>query len=220
MSRQPRRFAAFALATALVCGLSAAWLVSGYTDRIAREAGPPLRLLVAAREIRRGDEIDADFIDSAVTSRMVPSAYAPVGALDSVESLAGTRALTDLPHGAYLTAESFSPTARGGGYRLRANERAVTVAALAAAVNPVAGQRVDVIASGVGGGTTTVPLLSGAEVLALGGDPAVSADTSADAGSERTQRTIAVTLRVAADQATELVRADAFAKELRLLIIP
>lgn len=209
MSRPAGRATGLALAAALIAGVSAAWMVSHYVQRVERRPGPLVRVLVSARPIARGSRLD-DLPPGALSSRRVPKSFAPVGALGSFSALPGRRAVVDLPPGAYITDATVAPVIATG-YRLRRGERAVSVEAAVApdGAEPAAGQSVDLLASGIGGAAETSLVLSGAELLAVadGGDGA--------AGSARR-----FTLRVAAAQAAPVVRADTFAKELRLLVRP
>ncbi|MFY9265254.1 MAG: Flp pilus assembly protein CpaB [Solirubrobacterales bacterium] len=221
MTEHPRRIATLTLAAALVCGVAAAWLVSGYTDSLRRVGGNPVSVLVAAEPIPRGTLVDSRFLETSVGRRIVPAAYAPVDVLDATGSLSGARASIDIPAGGYLTSAAFSSAARGAGYRLRADERAVTIDARVAPGGTTLppGQRVDVLVSGLGGGSTTTLVLSGAEVLAVG-DQTAGAESGDGSGEPAGAPGREVTLRATVDQATVLTRADAFAKEIRLLVRP
>ncbi|MBK5230201.1 MAG: hypothetical protein JJE27_03405, partial [Thermoleophilia bacterium] len=189
--------------------------------------GAPATVAIATAPIARGTRVDDRLVASAFDERVVPRAYVPAGAIGAAEDLLGTVAAVDLPRGAYLTAADFSGGPRGGGvgFRLREGERAITVNALVApdGAEPSPGRRADMLASGVGGGATTALVISGAEILAVANDAAEAMDSrdegagTPDAGAPGRRR---VTLRVTAGQAPAVVRADAFAKELRLVMRP
>lgn len=198
-----------ALAAALIAGVTAAWMVSDYVQRVERRPGPSVSVLVAARPIARGSRFD-ELPPRAFSSRRVPKLFAPVGALGAFSAIPGRRAVVDLPSGAYITGAMVVPVAAAG-YRLRRGERAVSIEAVVTpdGAEPAAGQSVDLLASGIGGAAETALVLSDAELLAV---------ADAAGGAAGTARRF--TLRVAAAQAAEVVRADTFAKELRLLVHP
>ena len=204
----PRLARTFAVA-ALLAGALAAWLVSDYTGSLANRAGRPVRVLVAAGPIVRGQEVTAAMAGSAITERSVPRAYAPADAVTSADRLSGTRAITDIARGAYLTQSLFVSGGVAAGYRLRRGERAVTIDAKVSpdGADPQPGASVDIFASGFGGGSSTSLELAAAELL-VAGRPA------ADRAQQR------LTLRVSATQVPALIRGDVFARELRAVVRP
>lgn len=209
MIRPVGRATGLALAAALIAGVAAAWMVSDYVQHVERRPGPLVTVLVAARPIARGSRLD-DLPPHAFSSRRVPKSFAPVGALSALGALSGRRTVVGLPPGTYITDATVAPAADAG-YRLRRGERAVSIEAVVAPddAEPAAGQSVDLLASGIGGAAETALVLSGAELLAV-----------SDAGGAAAETARRFTLRVAAAQTAPVVRADTFAKELRLLVRP
>lgn len=209
MSRPVGRTTGLALVAALIAGVAAAWMVSDYVQRVERRPGPLVSVLVAAQPIARGSRFD-EIPTRALSSRRVPKSFAPVGALSAFGAMRGRRAVVDLSPGAYITDAMAVPVAAVG-YRLRRGERAVSIEAVVTpdGAKPVTGQSVDLLASGIAGAAETSLVLSGAELLAV-----------ADAGDDAAGTARRFTLRVAAAQAAQVVRADTFAKELRLLVRP
>lgn len=123
MTSNPRLARTFAV-VALLSGVAAAWLVSDYTGSVERRAGRPVRALVAARAIARGETVSNEML----AERSVPQAYVPADAVAGLDSLEGARAATDIGSGAYLTMPLLiTGSAAGAGYKLRHNERALTV---------------------------------------------------------------------------------------------
>lgn len=198
------------LAAALAAGVGAAWLVTDYTRQIERRSGPAVAVLVTQRPVAAGRRFD-ELPPGSVKERRVPRMYAPPGAIGSADALAARRAAVDLPSGAPISDSVAVAAAVGGESRLRRGERAVSVEAVVMpdGAEPANGQTVDLLASGIGGATETSLVLSGAELLA------VPVDEAAAPGAAHRY-----TLRVSAVQAASVVRADTFAKQLRLLLRP
>jgi Flp pilus assembly protein CpaB len=207
--RDPRLARSFAV-VALIAGAIAAWMVSDYAGSLKRQSGPPVQVYVAAAPIARGERVGADITGAGISLRTVPSAFAPVDAVTSIDQIAGSRAVAEIAAGSYLTKPLFDlASARGAGYRLRHGERALTVEAKAAPEGATfePGASVDLFASGIGGGSNTTLLLAAAEVLAAN-------QSESAAGSWQ------ITLRIDSGQAARLIEGDVFAKELRALLLP
>lgn len=194
---------------AVAAGLLAAWLVFDYTGAAAREGGPPVEVLIASAPIESGTLMAPDQLDSLFQRRRVPRDFAPVDAVTDPNSLAGSRATSDIDGGAFATKPLFVSATSGTGFRLRPAERAVTVDVRTApdGTTLAAGMKLDLLASGFNGTNSTELLLSDAEVLA--------SEESSAAGSDAR-----ITLRVSAAQTSAVVRGDVFAKELRAVLRP
>lgn len=210
MTRRAARTSWLALAIALVAGVTAAWLVNGYARGLERRAGANVAVVVANRAISAGTEF-GELPPDALSLRRLPKSYMPPEAIGSIGELAARRAAVDLPRGSLITAAVAAIVVANGGYELRRGERAVSVEAVVSpdGARPAAGQTVDLLASGIGGAADTSLVLAGAEILAAG-----DADASVPAVARR------FTLRVGASQAASVVRADTFARQLRLLVRP
>ncbi len=90
------------LAAAIGCALGAGALVQGYAARIEalRPAlGPPVAVVVAARNVTRGATIDV----ADVRLEDVPSSMAPPASLATVDAALGEVVLTDLAAGEIVT---------------------------------------------------------------------------------------------------------------------
>lgn len=198
---------------AIVTGTAAAWAVDSRMTTVDRERDPMVAVRVATARIPRGTLLGAAALDELTVVKRVPRAFAPADRVGEEGGLDGARTSVDLEPGAFLTGsvlaiEGDEAVPR---FRMRADERAVTVAAT---IGPdggqvVPGDRVDVLAAGVGGAATVELIVEGAEVLDA------TAGTGGAGGAAPRAR---LTLRVSSRQAAELVRAEAFAKEVRALL--
>lgn len=172
-------------------------LLRTYAARVeAMNPGKPVAIVAAGRDIGRGAVLDGEMLETV----MLPSAFAPPGAIAALEDAAGRVALTDIATGEVVTATRISTESSGSLAGLvPAGLRAMVIRASLpdGAVRP--GDRVDVLATAEGQ-TWTDTVGSGLEVLRLfgGGDAAVS--------SEDVGRPIA--LLVDPDQAERLARAE------------
>jgi pilus assembly protein CpaB len=191
----------FALA-AVACAVLAGWLAFDYTSSAGKRAGPVRQVLVSPIAVKHGARISAG---APLSIRNVPARFAPPDVLSDPADAIGRRPAIDIPPGAFLTRSAMGGGgAAAGRFRLRAAERAVSVDVVVSPEQELlsAGNRVDLYASGFGGEQRTELLISRADVLEV-----------ADGGSAGHQR---ATLRLAAGQVAAVVRADVFARELRL----
>jgi pilus assembly protein CpaB len=211
-----RRRGLLLISIALASGGLAASQVHERERRAARELGPEVDVLVAARDLRAGTRLAR----GAVALRRVPARFAPPDGLTSAAGVVGARLAVPARAGAYLSAGAFAGVGGRDRYALRRGERAVTVevAGGLADAGPAPGSRVDVLVSteGSGGGRTQMAL-AGAELLQVGASGARYADP---APSASTVPTALATLRVTVRQAIYLTAADNFAREIRLLVRP
>lgn len=227
MSARARRAPTIALAAALLAGVTAAWLVNGYTKSFERRGGRPVAVLVAAATLKGGEPLDLRTVEASVQTRTMPRSYVAAGAFASPDELAGLRPLADLPPGTQLAPVLFAAPGRADAFKLRRGERAVTVGAGFSpdGEDPTPGRLVDLYAGGVGGGTAVETVVSGAEVLAVSDAPEAAATAEqAQSGAESSvisrPNARRLTLRVARRQAAALIRADAFAQDLRAVLRP
>jgi pilus assembly protein CpaB len=206
------------LSVALASGGLAASQVHERERRAARELGPAVEVVVAARDLRAGTRVTPD----AIRVRRVPARFVPRDALLSPAALVGARVAVPVAGGSFLNVGLLEAGEGGeeqGG--TRPGQRAVTVGVAGGSSlgELVPGARVDVLVStetGPGGGRT-VMALAGAKLLRLGapagdGDPVGGGAVSGPAAL--------ATLRVSLRQAIYLTAADNFAREIRLLARP
>jgi len=163
--RWPMRARAL-LALSLACGLAAFLLVRAEEARLAGlgpALGNPVPVVVAAEPLHRGEELAPD--DLRV--ELVPSRYAPPGALRSVEGAVGRTLLTDLAPGEPLTATRLAPSGGPVASRVPSGLRAFVVPSGMPAGVFRPGDRVDVLATFGGQRPYTQTVASGLEVLSV-----------------------------------------------------
>lgn len=208
MSRPTSAWKTLPTLLAAVSGVVAAWLIYDYTESVANADGEHVSVLVAAKPIKAGQQLGSGEDVQLVASRSIPAKYSPPDAIGTRTQLKLLRAAADIEAGAFLTQSLFTAPSGRGGFRLRRGERAVTVGAKVApdGAETGAGQRVDLIASSERDGGNSELILSGAEVLA-------------SPSSEHAAEEARITVRVRASQASRLIRADVFARELRAVVV-
>ena len=207
-----RRRGLLLLSVALASGGLAASEVHDRERAVAEQVGEPVRVLVAARDMRAGTRIRRD----ELALRVVPARYVPPDALGSAAGVVGARAAGPLVAGAYVTPAVLAlPNAaeRAAGAMPRGMREVTVGVAGGGGLEGVApGSRVDVLVStepGADPGTTDLAL-AGVELMSVGGP--------APGGPETTETL--VTLRVSLREAVYLTAADNFAREIRLLTRP
>jgi Flp pilus assembly protein CpaB len=180
-------------------------------------------VLVAARDLPRGEVIDARDLGSRLAVRRVPESFVPPDALSAIGDAAGRVPATPLPAGSYLLASQLTEPRRGRrrhepalSHGLRPVQIAVTGAeALTATGGSPEGARVDVVVTtepNVGGRGRTFVAAEAVELLALtegglaGGEEGL--------GDSATQN---ATLAVTREQALRLIQAENFARQVRLM---
>jgi pilus assembly protein CpaB len=215
-----RRRGLLLLSVALASGGLAASQVHDRERRAAEQIGPPVDVLVAARDLPVGARVGR----GAVAVRAVPARFVPPDALVSAAGVVGARLAVPVSAGSYLSAGLFGGGEEGGAEDgVGRGERAVTVevAGGSALAGIGLGDRVDVLVStesGAGAGRT-VMALAGPELLRLGEAAGGYADPDAPTAPS-TGPTALATLRVSLRQAIYLTAADNFAREIRLLPRP
>jgi Flp pilus assembly protein CpaB len=222
MSRRGRAVA-FGIA-ALACAALAATIAGGYGASVASRYGALRPVLVAARDLQRGEVIDARDLGSRLAVRRVPESFVPPDALGAIGDAAGRVPAMPLPAGSYVLASQLreprrsrnrdEPALRHG---LRPVQIAVTGAeALSAAGGSTQGARVDVVVTtepNVGGRGRTFVAAEGVELLAL------SEGSGYDGGEEELgdSASWSATLALTREQALRLIQAENFARQVRLM---
>jgi Flp pilus assembly protein CpaB len=213
MSRRGR--AAAFLIVSLLAAVAAAAIADGYGERVARGYGELRPVLVAAGELRAGEEVDPLIAAEKLEVRRVPVRFAPPTALAGPREALGLVPAVTIPAGSYLLAAQLrSPRSRQPGARLGRGRRPVEIvvsgagALSALGVQPV-GSRVDVVVttepSGSGSGRTYVAAPA-VPLLALGPGP--------EGGPGEATATLGLTR----SQALQLIAAESFAR--RVTVIP
>jgi Flp pilus assembly protein CpaB len=203
------------LVAALLAAAAAAAIADGYGDSVVRGYGRLRPVLVAAGELRAGEEIDPRVAAEKLEVRRVPVRFAPPAALASPPEALGLAAAVAIPEGSYLTAtELRAPRSVQGGPRLGRGRRPVEIAvsgagALTAFGAQPVGSRVDVVVTteprGPGEGRTYVAAPR-VPLLALGPGP--------EGGAGEATATLGLTR----PQALRLIAAESYAR--RVTVIP
>jgi len=212
MSR--RRRAVLLLGLALTLGGLAAADVARREAALGRRLGPAVPVVAARTALAPGDRVTPD----RLVVRRVPARYAPTGAYGALGEAVGLRVAAAIPAGAYVTPGAVGGASGGGaaGSTLRAGERVADLTAAGPADLIQPGSRVDVLVTRDpqrGGAGETALALEDVEVLAAA--PAEPGEANgAGPGIPRVRASLRVTVR----QAVFLAAAQAFAREVRLLL--
>jgi pilus assembly protein CpaB len=97
---------------AVASGLGAFGLVRGYEarlDALHPAVGPPVPVVVAAQSLPRGQPVSA----GAVEVRRMPAAFAPPGAMRTVESVVGRIVISDVVAGEAVSRSRLAPAGAG-----------------------------------------------------------------------------------------------------------
>ncbi len=215
--RTPPRSSLVFGALAVVSGLAAVWLMQSWAARIERarpDGGSPRTVVVAALDLARGTAITTDDL----TTRTLPSAFAPPGSMTDVDALVGRTLAADVPSGEAVTPARLAGTAVGPVAAIvPADQRAYLMASglPPGAVRP--GDRIDVLATFGGGRSHVETVAEGLEVARTlaprAGSPLPAATTTGSSGGDT------LVLLVDPDTAERLAYAAAFAK-LTVIVAP
>ena len=218
MSRRARA-AGFAGAAAICAGLAAA-ATGGAPAGGAERYGPLTDVVVAVEPLAPRRALGRDAVRSALQIRRVPERFVPPDALGAPAEALGRRPAAAIPAGAYLLASQFATPREAGAptqARLAGARRPVEIAVVgAAALAAGALGRVDVVVTtegGAGGGRTYVA----AEDVRLLELRAAAEEGAGDPLAAPGTETWIATLALTRAQALELIHADSFAREVRLI---
>jgi len=207
----PRRRALLLLTLAVLSGTLAAASVRRREAALTRALGPEALVLVTRAPVAAG----AMPASARPLLRTLPRRYAPPDAVAGAARLLGTRMAVALPAGSILTASVLrADRAAGPEAALGRGERVADVVAHGDPRALVPGARVDVLVTRDGDGTragTTVLALADVEVLATRRAPS-------DAGGADGGARVVASLRVRVRDAVYLAAAQAFARDVRLLV--
>jgi Flp pilus assembly protein CpaB len=219
MSRRGRALGFGALA--LLSAVLAAVLANGYGSSVARSFGPLRPVVVAAADLPQGKPIVAAQLAHDLQVRRVPERFAPSGALAVPADALGRVPEATVPAGSYLLGAQLGlprpPRRKAPG--LAGGKRPVEIAVSAAEAlleggGGQRGSRVDVIVTteprGPGPGRTYVAAAD-VRLLAL---RRAAAPGPGPAGGWN------ATLALSRRQALELIEAENFARQVRLLPRP
>ena len=222
MSRRGRALAF--CAGAIVCAGLAAAVAGGYERSAAEQLGALRPVVVAKSRLPARRPIQARHARTALEVRRVPERFAPADALAAPEEAVGLEPAAPLAAGTYVLAGQLAPPRRKGDSAPQAAaglspiELEVTGAgALAASASQ--GARVDVVVTsepGPGARGRTYVAARAVELLGLveGGSGAADDDPLAAAGAAPT---FVATVAVTRSQALDLIQAENFARQIRLI---
>jgi Flp pilus assembly protein CpaB len=207
------RAAAF-LAVSLLAAVAAAAIADGYGESVVRGYGELRPVLVAAKELRKGERVDPQLAAERLEVRRVPVRFVPPVALAAPQEALGLAPIVVVPAGSYLLASELrSPRSRHEGFSLGRGRRPVEIAvegagALSAYGSQPVGSRLDVVVttepSGSGRGRTYVAAAA-VPLLALG--------PGAEGGAGEATATLGLTR----PQALRLIAAESFARRVTVL---
>ncbi len=206
----PRRRALLLLALALLLGALAAASVHRREAALARALGPSALVLVT----RVGVEAGALPAQARPLLRRLPRRYAPPDAVAGAGGLAGARTAVALPAGSILTASVLRRPGAAPQWAVGPGERVAEVVAHGDPRAVLPGVRVDVLVTREADGGR-----AGATVLALEDVQVLAAHPAApDAADPQGGARVAASLRVRVRDAVYLAAAQAFARDVRLLV--
>lgn len=204
------------LVAALVCATLAVLVANGYRSGVEAQLGELRTVVVAATELPAGRAISPAQVQRSLAARRVPARFAPLGVLRRPEQALGLAPQAAIPAGSYVLAaqlrvpRSDPPPRRRLGHGRRAVEIAVSgAAALTVSGGSPEGERVDVVVAehpGAGGRGRTYVAATGVPLLALEGP-----------GGPGTAGAWSATLGLTRAQALQLIAAENFARQVRLL---
>lgn len=220
MSRRARAVALFA--AALACAVLAAAIANGYRSRASSQFGELRPVVVASKDLVAGRVLAPHAVERSLEIRRVPVSFVPPGTLMSPEEAVGRAPVAAVPAGSYVLTAQLQIPAPPGSQTPDAGEGrspvqiAVTGAeALAAGGAAPEGSRVDVVVTEEpksGSRGQTYVAASGVKLLAL--ESGGTTDTGEGPGPAPGWT---ATLAVTRQQALDLISAENFARQVRLL---
>lgn len=203
---------------AALCAIASASIAAGYRDSVESQLGELRTVVVVAEALTPGRPLSRRALDGALELREVPVRFAPPDALIDPSEALGRKPLAPIPAGSYLLASQLRAPgggrprgpALGGG--LSPVEITVTGAGALAATAGAPGARVDVVVASetfTGARARVRVVASAVRLIAL--EPAAPEEAAAGADSWT------ATLALRRDQALDLIEAENFAREVRLI---
>ena len=192
------------LLLAVACGLAAFGIVRGYAARLEAlrpAVGSPVPVVVAAEALPRGAILDQE----ALRLTSMPSAFAPPGALRSIDEALGATLVADLAEGEPVTRTRIGTSGGPVAAQVPTGLRAFVVPSGMPAGSVRPGDRVDVLATFGGQRPYTETVATGLEILS------VLADEHGAVAVTGTATGPTLVLLVTPDAAERLAYAKAFA---------
>ncbi len=212
----PRRRALLFGGAALLCAALAAAAAGTYGSSVQQRFGDLRQVVVTRTVLHRGASIKPGGLSRQFEVRRVPADFAPPDALSQPSQALGAKSALALPQGSYLTQADLAvgkqprkPPALAGRSPVE-----LTVSGGAALSSLAGGRaRVDVV-------VTTEPgpgPQAGRTYVAARGVPLLDVRRDRDAGSVAGEGGSIATLALKRAQALQLIRAESFARSIRLL---
>lgn len=218
MSRRARA-AGFA-ALAVLCAVASASIASGYRDSVDEQLGALRAVVVVAEPLAAGEPLGRGLLRKALELREVPVRFLPPDVLDDPAQALGRKPVAPIPAGSYLLASQLrvrAAASSGTAPQLRGNlqpvEITVTAAGALAALGVSGPTLVDVVVAGepVTGGRARVRVAAeGVRLLSI---VQASPEDATTIGGDGWTATLALSRR----QALDLIEAENFAREIRLI---
>jgi len=198
------------------CGIASAGIASSYRERVDEQLGVTRPVVTLSRSLAPGTELAGRRVRRGLEVREIPVRFLPPDAIGSPAEVAGRRLAVAVPAGSYLLGSHLrtgAPRDRAPrlGRDLHPVDVAVSGAGALASAQP--GTRVDVVVAGepIAGGRARVRVaVRRVRLLAIA--PASPAEGTAT-GTDGWSATLALTRA----QALELIEAENFAREIRLI---
>lgn len=218
MSRRTRAIG-FGL-LAVLCAVASASIASGYRESVDEQLGELHEVVVVTETLPAGAPLPRRVLAETLELRQIPVRFSPPDVLVDPTAAVGLRPHAPIPAGSYLLASHLrSPgsESRARAPRLRENlqpvEIAVSAAGALAAAGGASAVRVDVVVASepVTGGRARVRVAA-EDVRLIALEPAAPEDATAAGGDSWS-----ATLALDRSAALELIEAENFAREIRLI---
>lgn len=218
MSRRAR--AAALLGLSAVCAGAAVSLVNRYASDVRAQVGPRVPVVVATKDLPRGQLITPRAVLDRLAERGVPARFVPPDSLRSTRDALGLRALARVPAGSYVGAAQLAPPDSRPSPGLAAEPARVVEIPVSGATTTAElmrpGARVDVLITSERGPGPPRTYLSLQRIPLIGLRPLHPDAVGGDESGPDAVAALRVTLR----QAVLLTAAQNFARELRLVPRP
>jgi pilus assembly protein CpaB len=214
-----RRRALLLAAAAALCGIASVALALGYRRQVDASLGATASAVVVREPLPAGRRLRPPVLRRSLEMRTVPLRFLPPDALANPEQAMGARPLAPVPAGSYLLASHLRSerAEREPARRLPAGRRplGLTVAggeALRAAVGRAGAERVDVVVA-----EEPRAGVRGRVIVAARGVPLLELSPSGEITDSGEGPAWSATLAVRRGQALRLIKAENFAREIRLI---
>ena len=199
------------------CAVASAAVASGYRESVDESLGPTRSVVAVRSPLAANAPLRGRILRRSLTTASVPARFLPPDAITDLRQIAGRRTSVAVPAGSYLLASHLrsAEPERPKGPRLGSDLHPVQVTVSGAGSLTAAGPsaEVDVVVAGepVTGGRARVRIAA-RDVRLISVEPA-DPSASTTVGGDGWNATLALTR----EQALELIEAENFAREIRLI---